>query len=393
MAAKKIRMVPYDSIEFYAIESWLTEQAEKGWQLKVFHGNFAVFEKSTPRNTRFCLDTLSAEKYSVEQELRDTAATQGWEYLSDFAWHSYSVYRSDDPNAVPFHSDLSVRQNAMHKRMVFTMVCLAALTMIIVHQFLRPDGLIAVFRGSACSEIYLGNGLIYILCAALLILFWAVFAFFSISAFVRAGRDLEYGGVVARSSVAIQIIMRVFLTLCVVAVVALLIFGRRFGYGQSQFSSLPDQTSLRVPLWQTIDAEEYQRAQTWRPDEIPFADFMVLRHSPFAEEIVSVRQSGDYHSKNESTGVMDSFYDADDCAMRSELYAERTFACLADENHCKPLLSPAGFDEAAWGKDSDAQTLVLREGCDVIYVYYNGAADLREHLQLFYETHQQGVGK
>ena len=41
-------MVPYESIEFFAIENWLTEQAEKGWQLRSFHGSFAVFEQSTP---------------------------------------------------------------------------------------------------------------------------------------------------------------------------------------------------------------------------------------------------------------------------------------------------------------------------------------------------------
>lgn len=393
MAAKKIRMVPYDSIEFYAIESWLTEQAEKGWQLKTFHGNFAVFEKSAPRSTRFCLDTLSVEKYAVEQELRETAASQGWEYLSDFAWHSYSVYRSDEPDAVPFHSDLSVRQAAMHKRMVFMLVGLAALAVIIVHQFARPDGIIAVLRGSAASEIYLGNGLIQILCAALLLLFWAVFAFFSIGAFVRASRDLQYGKTAAHSSAAFQIFLRLFLTACVFVVIVLLVIGRQYGYGHSQFGPLPDQASLRVPLWQTIDAEEYRRAQEGRPKERAFDDFMVLRHSPFAEEIVSVRQAGDYHSKDESSDVMDSFYDADDCVMRSERYAERAFASLTNENHCTPLLSPYGFEEAAWSNENHAQTLVLRKGCSVIQVYYNGAVDLREHLQLFYETFQQGDGK
>lgn len=393
MAAKKIRMVPYDSIEFYAIESWLTEQAEKGWQLKAFHGNFAVFERSTPRSTRFCLDTLSAEKYTVEQELRETAASQGWEYLSDFAWHSYSVYRSDEPDAVPFHSDLSVRQAAMHKRMVFMLVGLAALAMIIVHQFVRPDGLIAVLRGSAGADIYLGDGLIRLLCAALLFLFWVVFAFFSIGAFVRARRDLQQGKATEHSSAALQIFLRLFLTACVFVVIVLLIIGRQYRYGQSQFRPLPDQASLRVPLWQTIDAEEYQRAQEGRPNESAFDDFMVLRHSPFAEEIVSVRQAGDYHSKNVSTGVMDSFYDADDCVMRSERYAEKAFAHLAHENDCTQLLSPNGFDDAAWGNDNNAQTLVLRKGCNVVQVYYNGAVDLREYLDLFYETLQQGGGK
>ena len=68
------------------------------------------------------------------------AFEQGWEYLSDFAWHSYGVYRSDDPDAVPFHTDLSVRQAAMHRRMVYTFACLGFLAMILFHQFLRQLG-------------------------------------------------------------------------------------------------------------------------------------------------------------------------------------------------------------------------------------------------------------
>ena len=88
MAEKKIRLIPYDSIEFYAVESWLTKQAEKGWQLKTIHGNFAVFIKSVPKQTRYCLDTLNVEKYAVEQELHEAAEAHGWEYICDYALHS-----------------------------------------------------------------------------------------------------------------------------------------------------------------------------------------------------------------------------------------------------------------------------------------------------------------
>ena len=383
-------MVPYDSIEFFAIENWLTEQAEKGWQLRSFHGSFAVFEQSTPRKTRFCLDALSADKYAVEQELHETALKQGWEYLSDFAWHSYGVYRSDDPDAVPFHTDLSVRQAAMHRRMVYTFTCLAILAVILLHQFLRPNGLIGVFRGSVGSEFYLGNGLIWIICAVLLLLFWVLFSLLSVGAFRRAGRDLALGTAGPHPAAAVLIACRLFLTVCIVAVVVLLLVGRQFGYSQSQFSALPDQDSLRVPLWQTLDEEEYQLAQEGRPDDRLLDDFMVRRHSPFAVEIRSVRQAGNYHVLDSGSSVMELFYDVDDCIMCSVRSAERTFALLAEEGICESLPPSDGFDETAWGKYNREQTLVLRRDNTVLWVLYNGDMDLREQIHVFADTLRQG---
>ena len=388
MAKKKIRLIPYDSIEFYAVESWLTEQANKGWQLKTIRGNFAVFEDGIPRQTRFCLDTLNADKYGIEQELHETAAQQGWDYICDYAWHSYGVYRSDDPDAVPFHTDLSVRQSAMRRRMVLNLIGLALLALIIVYQFIRPDGLIAVLRGSAGSEFYLGNGLILMICSVLLFLFWAVFVLFSFGAFRRAKRDLALGMAGPHPSAALLTVCRLFLTACVIAVIALLLIGRK--YSVYEFRPLPDQMSLHVPLWQTIDDEEYQRAQAGRPDEPSFDDDLMVRHSPFANEILSVRQSGNYQAINISTGVMNSFYDADECVMRSVQYAERAFDLLTEEGNCKPLSLPEGFDEAAWGRYNTAQTLVLRRDSTVIRVFYNGEADLRDQIHVFADVLGQG---
>lgn len=391
MAKKKIRLIPYDSIEFYAVESWLTEQANKGWQLKTIRGNFAVFEDGIPRQTRFCLDTLNADKYGIEQELHETAAQQGWDYICDYAWHSYGVYRSDDPDAVPFHTDLSVRQSAMRRRMVLNLIGLALLALIIVYQFIRPDGLIAVLRGSAGSEFYLGNGLILMICSVLLFLFWAVFVLFSFGAFRRAKRDLALGMAGPHPSAALLTVCRLFLTACVIAVIALLLIGRK--YSVYEFRPLPDQMSLHVPLWQTIDDEEYQRAQAGRPDEPSFDDDLMIRHSPFADEILSVHQSGNYQAINISTGVMNSFYDADECVMRYVQYAERAFAMLAEESNCESLPPSNGFDEAAWGKFNTAQTMILRKDSTVIRVYYNGETDLREQIHLFADALSQGDGR
>lgn len=391
MARKKIRIIPYDSIEFFAVESWLAEQAKKGWQLQSIHGNFAVFEKSTPRKTRYCLDALNVEKYAVEQELHEAAENQGWEYICDYAWHSYGVYRSDDADAVAFHTDLSVRQASMRRRMVFNLVCLALLALIIFYQFLRPDGLIAVFRGSVGSEFYLGNGLIKIICAVLLLLFWIVFALFFFGAFRRAKRDLSLGTIGPHPSAVFQTVCRLILTACVIAVIALLLVGRK--YSVYEFHPLTDQMSLHIPLWQTIDADEYQRAQAGRPDEPSFDDDLLVRHSLFADEILSVRQGGNYQAINISTGVMNSFYDADECVMRSEQYAERTFELLSEEGNCEILPSFDGFDEAAWGLYNTAQTLVLRRGCTVIWVFYNGETDLRDQIHVFADVLGQGDGR
>lgn len=192
-------------------------------------------------------------------------------------------------------------------------------------------------------------------------------------------------------SAALLIACRLFLTACVIAVVSLLLIGRK--YSVYEFQPLPDQRSLHVPLWQTIDADEYQRAQAGRPDEPSFDDDLMVRHSPFADEILSVRQGGNYQAINISTGVMNSFYDADEYVMRSEQYAERAFDLFSKEGNCEPLPLPEGFDEAAWGRYNTAQTLVLRRDNTLIWAFYNGEADLRDQIHLFADVLGQGDGK
>ena len=388
MTKKKTLWVPYDSIEICAIEDWLTEQAKKGWQLKAFHGSFAVFEQSAPCATRYCLDALSAEKYATEQELREAAVAQGWAYVSDFAWHRYGVYRSDDPGAMAFHSDLTVRRTAMHGRFVFATVSLVLLALLIVYQVIRPNGLIAVLRGATGPQMYLGNGLLAVVSTVLLFLVWGGFALTYLGALRRAKRDLEQGFAGPRPSATRCTLRYLFLVVCVLAVVALLFVGKR--YETERFASLPEQSSLRVPLWQTLDAEEYDAAQMGRPDEPALDDFLVLRRSPFAVEICSVRQNGNYHAVNENNGVMDTFYDADLCVMKSERYAVRVFELLAQQDACVLRTPSDGFDAVAWGEQNGAQSLVLRKDNTVIWVVYNGGVNLREEIHVFADALQQG---
>lgn len=113
---KKICFVPYENFEVYAIQDWLDSQAVKGYRLERFRFGFAVFRRTQPSQTRYRLDILTSEKYDMEQDIHEDAADQGWQYVCDYAWHNYSVYCAEDPDAPELHTDPAVLRSAMEGR-------------------------------------------------------------------------------------------------------------------------------------------------------------------------------------------------------------------------------------------------------------------------------------
>lgn len=356
---KKLRFVPYDSIEKYALEAWLDEQAQSGWQLIRFYGAYAAFHREEPKNTRYRLDILSSEKYDMELEIHEDAAQQGWEYVCDFAWHEYSVYRSDDPDAVELHSDPAVLRKLMDKKIAITMIALGLLLAWLVRSFFLPDGLIAMFRSSLDASFYIGNDIYRLAATVVFLIFWIIFVVMMLSALLHARKDLAQGCSTGRRKAWIRPTVQLVLTILAIVALFLLI-----GPGKpwnTDFISLQEwQEPLPIKTWGEFAPEEYRSHGN--------DDFLFENDSPFAERVIMLRQKG-------NSGEKSLFYDVDICQMKTPELRQKLFDAYVREFDAKPLSSSG---DLAYIRTEYYQVWIFQSGETVIRVFYNGSEDLTQ---------------
>lgn len=357
MKKKKICFMPYDSLETYSIEQWLDEQALKGWYLERFKGGFAVFHKSAPGQIRYRIDILSPEKYDMEQEMHEDAAAQGWHYVCDFSWSSYSVYCTDDPEAPELHSDPFVLRSAMKGRVTATLAALMILLVYLVFQCVQPDGLPAIVRNSSGSLIYTDSIVYQLVALILLLIFWLLFAYISADSILRAYRDLAAGHVVSRRKPWVRRTLYTALTLLGLAAFILV-----FGFSRDGYRNLVALESWSEPFpvqtWEEFAPEEYR---AFHDD-----DFVFENKSPFAKRIIMLRQKS-FQPEN------DFYYDVDICQMKSSSIAEKLFDAFVQEYGAE--LVPESSDRAYVQNDS-FQAFILRSEKTVVRICYHGTEDL-----------------
>ena len=384
---KKICLVPYGPIETYAIEAWMDEKAGNGWQLQKLYGRFALFETSEPRPTRYRIDVQMSEKYDCETELREAYAAAGWQYVSDLGWNSYCVYRTDDPTAPELHSDSEVFFRAFKRRLCLEWTAIGLALLLLLWLLLRPNGVLALLRGGGL-EILLGRGLFDLGGCILYFLFLLVFAVHSIHQVRQAQTNLKAGFAKHMDAAWGRYLIQLLLGLCLAAILVITCASVDYGAKPGCDITAYDAPIL-PPLWQSMNREEYALAQAEPPADSGIADFVFERRSPFADAIQCVRQYGGFASDETGLTAAERFYNADLYEMKQIRYAEKVFALLMREDGCAAMEAGAGYDAAAYGTQKDAQTLILRAGDSVMYVFYNGNEDLRAYLDLFADALRQ----
>ena len=102
-----LKLMPYESYEIDAIESWLDEQARKGCFLSQSHGRCLKFYRDAPRPLRCRIDVKPDPGYHEDR----VAAFQdmGWEYVCELS-PQLDVYTCGDPS-VP---DLNTDEDTLH---------------------------------------------------------------------------------------------------------------------------------------------------------------------------------------------------------------------------------------------------------------------------------------
>ncbi len=91
-----------------AIETWLEDRAQDGWQLTGFDYRFwrtaGDFRRADPRPTRYRLTPLTRKESKPDGERLELCEAQGWRYAATLSDH-YHVWRTDDESAPEMDTD------------------------------------------------------------------------------------------------------------------------------------------------------------------------------------------------------------------------------------------------------------------------------------------------
>lgn len=363
-----ISIIPYEDLETYAVQSWLDEKARDGWQLKRFYGRYARFERSEPRETRYRLDILTAEKYDNEDELLQAYREQGWEYVCDYAAHRFRLFRSDDPNAIELHTDPEVFRRAMRSSMRSSILALVLFAIFLLIQLFGRGGLLSLLSGDAMLQLLTGNMLYYLLAVFFLILFWVLFLVISLGAVSRAGRDLQEGYAGKRPSARRCQVRHLLLLLLMCFVVIFTITAKYTG--EAAYPVVSPEEEMILPRWEDLAPEEYHAATDQLSEESRYESRLrIERTSPFA---VSIECQREY----DHTGQ--KYYAVDRYRMRSDALANLVYSLLCERDHASPL-----DENVSFGQRDDAQYLILQSGDTIIWVSYQGEVDLRQAQELY----------
>ena len=108
-------IVPCPDYDVPAMESWLEEQALRGWFLSKEDGFFlglACFEAGAPKRVRYRLDAVPKEKAFAEYPENKASAIElaqelGWEYVTERK--EFLIYRCEDADLPELHTDPAVQ--------------------------------------------------------------------------------------------------------------------------------------------------------------------------------------------------------------------------------------------------------------------------------------------
>lgn len=91
-----------------AIETWLEDKAQDGWQLTGFDYRFwrtaGDFRRADPRPTRYRLTPLTRKETKPDGERLELCEAQGWHYAATLT-DRYHVWRTDDEDALEMDTD------------------------------------------------------------------------------------------------------------------------------------------------------------------------------------------------------------------------------------------------------------------------------------------------
>lgn len=125
------RVIPFESCDIPAIQSWLEDMAEKGLFFKECGVFFAKFEKGEPKDMRYRLDFCDVVACDIPEEKKELYERSGWNVVGDFK-NDCVVICTDDPDAPEIYTDCELLAKPLKSIISKYRIYLAALCVMLL---------------------------------------------------------------------------------------------------------------------------------------------------------------------------------------------------------------------------------------------------------------------
>lgn len=114
----KVRLFPYENMDYKAAEAWLNRQAAKGWALeRVWLSTIALFSSTDREDLRYCIDLHGKWEPTQEDGYFQLCSQAGWDYVAQV--RSMSVFASRAvANPVPLQTDRNMEDKLYWRRAI-----------------------------------------------------------------------------------------------------------------------------------------------------------------------------------------------------------------------------------------------------------------------------------
>lgn len=191
------RVIPFESCDIPAIQSWLEDMAEKGLFFKECGVFFAKFEKGEPKDMRYRLDFCDVVACDIPEEKKELYERSGWNVVGDFK-NDCVVICTDDPDAPEIYTDCELLvkplKNIMLKYRIYVAALCVMLLTALVHCGL-PDSVGVIRFLCNITTPYLAAALVLIVLLAAEIIFGAarLIKLKAIAKRIKNGADIPNG--------------------------------------------------------------------------------------------------------------------------------------------------------------------------------------------------------
>lgn len=285
------RVIPFESCDIPAIQSWLEDMAEKGLFFKECGVFFAKFEKGEPKDMRYRLDFCDVVACDIPEEKKELYERSGWNVVGDFK-NDCVVICTENPDAPEIYTDCELLvkplKNIMLKYRIYVAALCVMLLTALVHCGL-PDSVGVIRFLCNITTPYLAAALVLIVLLAAEIIFGAarLIKLKAIAKRIKNGADIPNGekGGFSRA------VGKVLIPLAIPITVAWAAFMLLPDSAADSDAEITDFSALPFPTCEDLGWKcDEQRSSAYGSDSVD---------SPIVNKIYFLSQNGDVNFQTE----------------------------------------------------------------------------------------------
>lgn len=155
MSDHKMKLPPASIYDVAAIETWLADQAKRGWLLEGFGLLGVRMARGAPVDCQYRLEPVDGPELIRDPDLRDYYTDAGWEFVCFTSNRFFRIWSSTRPDPVELHGDPEVEARA-YRRLARVLYRACALTVlwVLAELYVMVAPRPGVLQGTLESLIY-----------------------------------------------------------------------------------------------------------------------------------------------------------------------------------------------------------------------------------------------